>query len=344
MIYVLMTLIDLATQRFKMTFQTIENSTLKKVTLIIPTYNCFHQLEEHLEHIEPLLKYVGQIIAVDSFSKDGTFELLKTKLNHYNADVYQRPRGLYSSWNYAISKATCEYCYISTIGDLPNIEALKDFTVTTIKSNADISISPPNIIKEGQPGLYFNDWPIHKVLNRFYIVNPIVLEKELLNRINTYCALKDCYASLSGSFASNLSKTQILKNNPFPTNFEGIGDVVWWARIAQKCRVLIYPNRVSDFMLHKKSYKSLSISQNYNFVNEIIKTLKLNLHEMDVYSRQVKGVLKNKELIEKYKFFRLLMPIRYINKFNLKKNSKKINKIIDKFEIELSNKLINIKT
>lgn len=338
-----MTLIDLVTQKLIMTLQTIENLTLKNVTLIIPTYNCFHHLEEHLEHIEPLLEYFGQIIAVDSFSKDGTYELLKTKLNHYNADVYQRPRGLYSSWNYAISNATCRYCYISTIGDLPNIQGLKSFIDTTIKSDADISISPPNIIKESSPGLCFNEWPIHKILSKFYIVNPIILEKELLNKINTYCALQDCYASLSGSFASNLSKTQILKNNPFPTKFEGIGDVVWWAQIAKKCRVLIYPYRVSNFMLHKKSYKSLSMTQNYNFVDEIIKTLKLNHHEMTSYRVQVNGVLKNKELLRKYKFFRLLMPVRYTNKFNLKKNSKIIEKIIEKLEIKLGIELINIK-
>ncbi len=189
----------------------------------------------------------------------------------------------------------------------------------------------------------FNVWPIHRILSKFNIQRPIVLEKEIINGLTTFCLLHESYASLSGSFASNLSKTQILKDNPFPTTFEGIGDIVWWAQIAQKCRVLIYPTQVCSFLLHERRHKSLSKDQNYNFIQEIIKTLKLNHDEKTLYEMLIKKVLKNKDLHRKYKFFRLLMPIRYINKFKLKKISRKVEKIIHKLEKELTYYLITKK-
>ena len=319
------------------------NKLLENVSLIIPTYNCFHQLEKHLEHLKPILKYFGQILAVDSYSEDGTYELLKEKLEQCNAKIYQRGRGLYASWNDAISKASCEYCYISTVGDLPDLEKLSEFFGLAISSKADISISPPNVIKENIPELWFNDWPIHKIIRQFNISDSIVLEKELFNELNTYCALNDCFASLSGSLASNLSQTQILQDNPFPTTFEGTGDVIWCARISLKYKVLIHPHPVSTFILHEKSYNSLSIDQANNFVHEIIKTLKLNHDEITVYKMLAKKVLKNKELMRKYKFFRLFMPIRYINKYNSRKLFKQVKEIIDRQKLELAVKLLNAK-
>ena len=100
--------------------------------------------------------------------------------------IYQRERGLYESWNDAISNALYSYCYISTIGDLPDLERLEAFLKKAILSN-DISISPPRvIIKEDTPEVLYNHWPIHKIISEFSIDTPIFLETELLSEI-AYC-------------------------------------------------------------------------------------------------------------------------------------------------------------
>ena len=320
---------------------TNKSSFYRKISLIIPAYNCSNELEKHLARIAPILKYFGEIIAVDSYSTDGTYEILIRELEKYNAIIYQRERGLYASWNDAISKTSLEYCYISTIGDLPDLMRLEDFFDTAIKSNADISISPPMVLKENRLGLCLNDWSIHKILNQFNLQTPIVLEKELIHGLTTYCLLNDCFASLSGSFASNLSKTHILKDNPFPINYEGIGDVVWWSRLSHKVSTLIYPYKVSEFVHHKKSYKAMSIKQTRYFISEITRTLKLNPNDKTVYEKYLSRVIKNKELIIKYKFLRLLMPIRYYNKFKMRNISRSVKKIIDRIEQELSTKLMH---
>lgn len=312
-----------------------------KISLIIPTYNCNNELKNHLLHMKPILKYFGQIIAVDSYSTDGTFETLKDKLSKYNSEIYQRERGLYSSWNDAISRSSCEYIYISTIGDLPSLGDLKKFFETAIKSNADISLSPPNVVKESMPGFYYNNWPIHRIINNFNIPNPIILDNNLASELNTYSALHNCFASLSGSFASNISKTHILKNNPFPTDFEGIGDVVWWAQISNKVSIMIYPHFVSSFILHQKSYDSLSSQQSKKFINAITQTLKINTKEKATYEKFTQKILSKRALQKKYKFFRLFTPVYYYYKFCIIKMTMEIDKIIEKYRCELTHKLIN---
>lgn len=312
-----------------------------KVSLIIPTYNCNNELKNHLLHMKPILKYFGQIVAVDSYSIDGTYETLKNELDKYNSLIYQRERGLYSSWNDAVLKSSCEYIYISTIGDLPALEKLKKFFEIAVESNADISLSPPNVIKESKPDCNYNKWPIHRIINNFEIPTPIILDKNLVHKLNTYSVLHDCFSSLSGSFASNISKTHILKGSPFPTNFEGIGDVVWWAQISNKVSIMIYPHFVSSFILHQKSYDSLSSQQSKKFINAITQTLKINTKEKATYEKFTQKILSKRALQKKYKFFRLFTPVYYYYKFCIIKMTMEIDKIIEKYRCELTHKLIN---
>ena len=317
----------------------MDKKFFKEITLIIPTFNCSRTLKKHLKHLNPFLDRFGQIIAVDSYSTDGSFELLEDYLSPHNALIYQRERGLYESWNDAISNALYSYCYISTIGDLPDLERLEAFFEKAILSNADISISPPRVIKEDTPEVLYNHWPIHKIISEFSIDTPIFLETELLSEINAYCVVSDFFASLSGSFASNLSKTKFLQNNPFPTNFQGVGDVLWWARISQKSTALIYPRAVCTFLLHEKTYNALDADKSKDFLNEISKTLKLEREFKNTFIKYAHKVIKNNDLRQRYKLLRIFMPQRYTNKFNRKKLFKKIKNESENLRLNIGKKI-----
>ena len=54
------------------------------LALFLPTLNNMPDIVRHLEHLEPLLHKFSEIIVVDSFSDDGSFEYLKQELSKFN--------------------------------------------------------------------------------------------------------------------------------------------------------------------------------------------------------------------------------------------------------------------
>ena len=294
------------------------------ITLLIPTYNCGNEIKKHLKSLQPILGRFGQIIIVDSYSDDGTYEIIRKRLLKYDALIYQRERGLYQSWNDAIYKANKKYCYISTIGDLPNINKIEAFFKKIIDSDVDVGISPPSVIKRRYPGMIFNKWPIHHLLSTFNITEPIILEGSVLKDINSYIIFSTFASSLSGSFASNLTKTKLLKTIPLPTEYEGAGDVLWWLKICELSKVLLIPEEVCTFLDHKKSHKPLSLNKMNALLNELFKYLSLDKNNEQLLNTYMEKYYGNKALRDKYGLLRLFIPKRYSYKFGRKKMHKKI--------------------
>lgn len=50
------------------------------IGVVIPTLNCAHLLPDHLDSMQPWLDLVEQIVVVDSYSDDGTWEMLQKRL------------------------------------------------------------------------------------------------------------------------------------------------------------------------------------------------------------------------------------------------------------------------
>lgn len=237
------------------------SSPLQNVTLILPTLNNGEVLDRHLSELQPLLAEFGQIIAVDSFSNDGTFETLRRELPEA-ALIYQRERGLYQSWNDAISRATQQYCYISTIGDFPHHEVFRRFASFAIGNSVDLAISPPAFVDANFHPLKIRDWPIHEILDLLEIEQAVAYPNTAAKLIWDLCFIKRPFSSLSGSFASNLCATKILRDAPFPTDFSGAGDVVWMAKAIANIDLLgVFPDNASVFLIHESSYPKLTRKQ-----------------------------------------------------------------------------------
>lgn len=242
---------------------TLINDPFNKLAIILPTYNVGNELRQHLDVLSPILQRVGQVIAVDSYSEDDTYTLLKDRLNLSNCIIYQRPRGLYESWNSAIRKVNVPYTYISTIGDLPDCDRLEAFFRLFVDSGAEFAISPPEIVKRGHNG-DLNSWAIHRWMEKYELRESLVIGPELMREINYYCLSKYGLSSISGSFASNISKTELLLQNPFPTEFRGAGDMVWWFKVSSGISTFMYPEPISTFLVHESSYSHLSLDESYN--------------------------------------------------------------------------------
>lgn len=216
------------------------------VALIIPTRNCRDALARHLDAIGPRLDEVAEVIAVDSESTDGTRELLAERLAGCRGTLLSHPPGLYESWNAAIARTSAKWTYFSTISDTIDPGGLDQLVDVASRLEADVVVSPPEMMQ--QDGVTPADvrWPVHHVAAAM----GEHAGARLLSRLETVIALCGFgTASLLGSSAGNLYRTEFLRARPFPVEFGHAGDTGWALRYCTKMRLAVLPRSVSRFCL-----------------------------------------------------------------------------------------------
>lgn len=220
------------------------------VTVISPVLNCISAMPDHVEHLRRLSALVEEIIVIDSYSEDGTKDFLLAELSGLNVRFLDHPRGLYASWNYAISAATQTYLNIATVGDVLSVSSLQSLHEAMTKFSADVVVSPPTfILPVGTPAK--RRWPIHRLLN---VLEPRPTSAFALQPME-WLAANFAYfsANLISSSASNLYRTALLKKHPFPVNYSHWGDCAWSMMVAAHAKWVIHPSVSSTMLLHPHS-------------------------------------------------------------------------------------------
>jgi glycosyltransferase involved in cell wall biosynthesis len=196
-----------------------------------------------------------EIIVVDSGSADGTVELIEQELRHPNIRFFSQPKGLYQSWNFAVSQCAGKWVYFSTAGDLITHEMLEYLLQTGEENNADVVISNPVFTDENGVKLSKQlEWPLHTIFSWVKVDRDKSISKELaqLFSIEAYpCAIL-------GSSASNLYRQSHLACRPFPTEFGHGGDVIWCLRYAHETNYCLTRAIGSTFSLHHKSPEAIT--------------------------------------------------------------------------------------
>jgi hypothetical protein len=226
-------------------------STKSSIGVVLPTLNCAHMLLAHLESMEAWLDVVSEIIVVDSYSCDGTMEIIRERLKHPGVRLHSHPRGLYQSWNFGISQLRTKYAYISTVGDSITRAGLQHLLEIAERQNSDVAVSRPRFISND--GESIDDeihWPIDDVLSTLRIAEPTALEGLRL----FYFTYLHSPCAVLGSSASNLYRTEILQRRPFPTDFGTTGDTAWGIANVFDSRLCVTREVFSTFRFHPKSY------------------------------------------------------------------------------------------
>ncbi len=112
----------------------------------VPTRNCAPLLQRHLESMVKWLDLIEEIVVVDSFSEDGTLEMIKAGLRHPRLRILSHPPGLYQSWNHGIQQLNAKYCYISTIGDTISRDGLQHLVDAAENLRCDVVMSKPEFL------------------------------------------------------------------------------------------------------------------------------------------------------------------------------------------------------
>ena len=128
-----------------------------KISIIIPVYKEFHNIEKLTLKIRKYLKKnTYEIIFVDDSSKDGSYKLLKKlkkKYRNFNYIIRRKKRDLTQSCFDGIKKAKYDYIQIMD-GDLQhNPKYIKNFIKILLQNNSDLVIGGRNLITGKNPGL-----------------------------------------------------------------------------------------------------------------------------------------------------------------------------------------------
>lgn len=221
------------------------------IGVLIPTRNSMAMLPHHVESLLPWLDRVAEVVVVDSESKDGTVDFLKDKLRHPDLRFLNHPPGLYQSWNFGIGQIRSPHFYISTIGDSITGEGLEHLAETAERLQADVVVSKPGFVDEHGHPVAATQWPIDDIRETLGVdKEPVAVEKMALFLF----ALANCFGAVLGSSASNLYRTDCMRQRPFPTGFGTVGDGAWGLQHSLDVRFAVTPRTFSTFRHHPKTY------------------------------------------------------------------------------------------
>jgi hypothetical protein len=213
--------------------------------VLVPTRNCAPRLRGHVTAMQDWLDLADEVVVVDSFSTDGTAEILQRELKHPNCRILSHPPGLYASWNAGVQQLSTEYAYISTVGDTITRAGFQQLLDAAQRFAADVVISKPRFRTPGGAEVH-RSWPIDDVVRTLRITRP-----RRLTRLEAMIfACTHANGALTGSCASDLFRTDCLRRLPFPTDHGTAGDGIWGLQHAADVSWVVLPERVSVFLCH----------------------------------------------------------------------------------------------
>jgi hypothetical protein len=222
-----------------------------QISVLLPTRNSMSLLPRHVETMRNWLDLVHEVVVVDSESTDGTASFLRQALGPgVNVRFFDHPCGLYQSWNFGIRQVRTRYTYISTIGDEMTREGLLHLAEVAEEHACDAVVSPPGFVDDAGRPLPTEQWPPHWLIAMLGISRPVVLEGGGLMAF-AFASLPN---AILGSSASNLYRTDCLRQYPFPTDYGTVGDGAWGLAHALHVRMGLTPAKISNFRQHRKSY------------------------------------------------------------------------------------------
>ena len=230
-------------------YESIINNTFPKISILLPSLNTFSFLEERLKTILNQTLDDWELIIVDSYSDDGSWELLQTYASR-DSRIYasQAPReGVYAGINRCLSQARGEYVYIATSDDTMTFDCLEKM-VAALESQptCDIAHCCLNIIDEtGQlTKKQWNTWDKTKFFGEH--INHQHIRLAPYDGI-LYCALGTLYSSLTQLLIRRKVFEEI---GNFRTDFGSHGDFEWGIRAGLTANTVHVPHYLATWRLH----------------------------------------------------------------------------------------------
>jgi glycosyltransferase involved in cell wall biosynthesis len=214
--------------------------------VVLPTLNSMAALPGHLRTLRLWQHLADQIVVVDSFSTDGTWDFLQQNLRHPHVSFFQQPPGLYPSWNFGVSHLKTRYTYVATVGDTITQDGISHLLRHAAELEAGVLVSKPAFMVDETDKDADIFWPVDDLINQLGVTAPRALswlEVFLFTAVHLD-------GTLLGSSASNLYRTDVLQQFPFPSEFGKAGDAAWGLQHFADVKWAVTPDKFSTFLRH----------------------------------------------------------------------------------------------
>lgn len=230
------------------------------VSICLPNLNNRKYLERRLDSIYAQSFTDWELIVVDSFSNDGSWEYFQQRLSKEpRAQLFQTPPGLYDAWNFAIQQAKGDYIYFATADDTFDPNFLEK-TVEVLQKNPDCDLAECNLRVLDESGHEIPDfYAQNSKAGKYY--------KERLQVAHLRKAPHDGLLHYYGGTVY-ISITQLLirksvfdSHGLYRTDLGPQADFEWGMRIGMKCKVYHIPEYLADWTIHNEQVTSLSATE-----------------------------------------------------------------------------------
>jgi glycosyltransferase involved in cell wall biosynthesis len=221
------------------------------VSVCLPSVNTFPFLRERLDTILCQTYTNWELVVVDSFSNDGSWELFeKVAQTDKRVSISQAPRGLYQSWNNCIQRAKGQYVYIATSDDTMAPDCLEKM-VKALEENPNCDLAQCKLViidKDGNEQRDYRVWRDSTVFGGNL--------NKLLSRRHIRRAPFDGLLHLTGLMV-HLSITELLirrslfsRIGEFETRWGSIGDRNWEMKAGLIANTVFVPDTWASWRIH----------------------------------------------------------------------------------------------
>lgn len=303
-------------------YHEIFNSTLYKISVIIPVYNCKDYLIQCFESIQNQTFKDIEIIFIDDESTDGSLELLYKfqSLDNRVVIIKNKHSGPGASRNEGIKIARGQYLFFVDSDDWLDQTCLEKLYKKSILSNSDICLFG---LKK------FDEKNQEYISDTYYDLSCYKRYIDINKYIYSFKDIKNCIFRRFSAFLKLYSKKFILNNNlSFPENTLGEDVIV-------HIKSLLLANKISfidECLYYYRFNRSASIMNSYTKNEKAI-------YDVIYFLRQTKNFLystNNYEFLQnEYLNFTIGQFKYYLNKLQYTNNIKKLKEEFFYFFYEL---------
>lgn len=287
-----------------------ENITIvPKVSIPLPTLNTRRFLEERVQTILNQTFTDWEVIVVDGYSDDGTWELIK---NFANKDsrirILQVHReGIYAGINNCLKLARGEYIYIATSDDTMTPDCLEKM-VAALETHPECDIchcclklidengnETPNKWPDSRPGQFYGEL-MTKPHIRMAPYDGIL-----------HCVLYTVYSSLTQLL---IRRSLFDKIGLFRTDWGSIGDFEWGMRASLVCNTFHLPKTLATWRRHPEQATANFILESSAAHASFCRMIKASLPILQRYNPDFFKKLAIRRLLIPYRRKQLLLGLR----------------------------------
>ncbi|MFD2036375.1 glycosyltransferase family 2 protein [Belliella marina] len=249
------------------------------VSIIVPIYNQQHYIENRLLSIFNQKYQEFEVIILDDFSSDKSWEVIKKYENHSKVTACIRTKvnskSPFGRWKEGFELSKGELIWIAEGDDISDDKFLMNLVPYFSDEEVVVAHSRSYVFRGSQNNKTLNGW--WDSLSPFIWKENFILEGKVLLR--NYGRFKCPIVNVS----SAIFRKDVLDDVNVPITYRYAGDWFFWGQLFKKGKVAFFSEPLNYIRIHNKSATSKSLSnhwikliENTKVAKELTESLSLN--------------------------------------------------------------------